>query len=183
MKARPPATLGSSPRVRGRLRFRQQPDGLLGLIPACAGQTHRRTIGQPPKRAHPRVCGADELPRPVSFACAGSSPRVRGRPLSSLSPACAERAHPRVCGADRRSRLRIRRRCGLIPACAGQTEYPDHRRGRVRAHPRVCGVDSVPSSHIGGRVGSSPRVRGRLDSRVDVVAISGLIPACAGQTG
>ena len=48
---------GSSPRVRGkRLRTSDQ-DGLVRLIPACAGKTPRLVPGGIPIAAHPRVCG------------------------------------------------------------------------------------------------------------------------------
>ena len=136
-----PLAMGSSPRVRGKRRFRGRLDLVAGLIPACAGKTGA-LIGV--------------------WACAhGSSPRVRGK-RSTLSvlllgmrliPACAGKttslwraifnipAHPRMCGentflgqsvkAAPGSSPHVRGKpqsppCqhhpqGLIPACAGKT--------------------------------------------------------------
>ena len=174
----------------------------MGLIPACAGQTAFHFSASCWAWAHPRVCGADELPRPVSFACAGSSPRVRGRQppafrcscTAGLIPACAGQtaiddarekigtgSSPRV-----RGRLRVHLAClldfGLIPACAGQTPRSRARCPARRAHPRVCGADLLtpPSGKPAG--GSSPRVRGRRRLTLCRGTQRGLIPACAGQT-
>ena len=95
-----PLAMGSSPRVRGKRRFRGRLDLVAGLIPACAGKTGA-LIGV--------------------WACAhGSSPRVRGKlsqrraasHIPRLIPACAgktfntkravigDAAHPRMCGEN-----------------------------------------------------------------------------------
>ena len=50
------------------------------------------------------------------------------------------------------------------------------------AHPRVCGENPGASISITSRTGSSPRVRGKLTRCLDVAALLGLIPACAGKT-
>ena len=114
-------SLGSSPRVRGKLwRVRKK---------SC----HRV--------AHPRVCGENGMVLRSAYPYAGSSPRVRGKlkksgdifAIGRLIPACAgktdsallwespSRAHPRVCGENFRT-LPIRGSRGrLIPACAGKT--------------------------------------------------------------
>ena len=55
-------TVGSSPRVRGKptclacMRFSS------GLIPACAGKTLRARRSMRRYRAHPRVCGENQVP-------------------------------------------------------------------------------------------------------------------------
>ncbi len=71
--------IGSSPRVRGKLGRGLRRRSLLRLIPACAGKTRRLVQQQAPCRAHPRVCGENELMNFTAAALSGSSPRVRGK--------------------------------------------------------------------------------------------------------
>ena len=155
------ASSGSSPRVRGRHNDRVILKRRERLIPACAGQTASATPPRPRRRAHPRVCGADSIAWTWRGSSAGSSPRVRGRRF---------RWYP------------VRPRYGLIPACAGQTPRRKPPRAPARAHPRVCGADAVVNALPNAHQGSSPRVRGRLTLREQLVWRDGLIPACAGQT-
>ena len=49
--------LGSSPRVRGKLRDDPGELARLGLIPARAGKTDGTATASAPTRAHPRACG------------------------------------------------------------------------------------------------------------------------------
>ena len=93
--------LGSSPRVRGKLKDRLVFFPVSGLIPACAGKTAPRQSPSTMFWAHPRVCGDNVLKIVDGNAYAGSSPRVRGKQLFPL---------PRLF------------RHGLIPACAGKTD-------------------------------------------------------------
>ena len=116
----PPAgrASGSSPRVRGKrfgrpVRFRGY-----GLIPACAGKTSQGIFRSGETWAHPRVCGENIDRNSSSASRAGSSPRVRGKPLRGFFP------QPRK---------------GLIPACAGKTDASTTVFSIPRAHPRVCG--------------------------------------------
>ena len=92
--------VGSSPRVRGKLASLLRLCDSLGLIPACAGKTRPRVKFQHWRKAHPRVCGENYLHTWNEHLAAGSSPRVRGKPIV----------------APRKSAVK-----GLIPACAGKT--------------------------------------------------------------
>ena len=74
--------VGSSPRVRGRPTRRTTCRGRRRLIPACAGQTCRWVLALRFARAHPRVCGADNARIWANSSSRGSSPRVRGRPVT-----------------------------------------------------------------------------------------------------
>ena len=112
--------MGSSPRVRGRRVEADAGVAAGGLIPAGAGQTLARARATPSAGAHPRGCGADDVPVAPAIVPVGSSPRVRGRP-----PCC------RGQGAVG----------GLIPAGAGQTRYWCRSCSAARAHPRGCGAD------------------------------------------
>ena len=133
-------TLGSSPRVRGKLSGRLGGAGFRRLIPACAGKT---TIVQPRLgsiRAHPRVCGENLIGVERELTESGSSPRVRGKPLH-------------MDNGDKELRL--------IPACAGKTLVAIGISYLTGAHPRVCG-ENVLSFRFGNHLrGSSPRVRGK----------------------
>ena len=51
------STWGSSPRVRGTLGGIKIINSHPGIIPACAGNTHRATTRHIARRDHPRVCG------------------------------------------------------------------------------------------------------------------------------
>ena len=133
-----------------------------GIIPACAGNTP--SAGSVPRscRDHPRVCGEHFFLFFGRVVLWGSSPRVRGTPLLSW----------------RGSRLR-----GIIPACAGNT-FPRRARSMpYRDHPRVCGEHNGILVEDSPHKGSSPRVRGTRSSCCRAACGSGIIPACAGNTG
>ena len=157
----PLAASGSSPRMRGKLR-REASGGLEGrLIPAHAGKTARfaRAVEVPP--AHPRACGENSFPALMVSSCWGSSPRMRGKRLSSCF---------------------IMWTVGLIPAHAGKT-YKATEDGAVNeAHPRACGENQLVF-HAGTVIrGSSPRMRGKRLSNDREAIRAGLIPAHAGKT-
>ena len=132
--------LGSSPRVRGKLRATQEGGTLFGLIPACAGKT--LNLGKPHgyQPAHPRVCGENSINERTVADSNGSSPRVRGK---------------------RRPDEHALRDPRLIPACAGKTFCEIERVCICRAHPRVCGENRFDQVGYYADGGSSPRVRGK----------------------
>ena len=73
---------GSSPRVRGKLD-----DCLIAhlggrIIPARAGQTWIALLVMGVSPDHPRACGANGVCGSPLVGSVGSSPRVRGKPLS-----------------------------------------------------------------------------------------------------
>ena len=152
---------GSSPRVRGKRPMRHTMPSLRRIIPARAGQTTSTCAATTRAPDHPRACGANAAETPLGDADAGSSPRVRGKPLHLCQGLIDGR---------------------IIPARAGQTSFlllsvlprSDHPRA-CGANPRTLNVPHTPS-------GSSPRVRGKLflDQVVDLRGR--IIPARAGQT-
>ena len=91
---------GSSPRVRGTRFGASAVIKHVGIIPACAGNTHNNAVVVVRARDHPRVCGEHPARLPARRGPPGSSPRVRG------TLGCA--AFAEGCG-------------GIIPACAGNT--------------------------------------------------------------
>ena len=96
-------TMGSSPRVRGKLIPFRKRWKTGGLIPACAGKTSGGRITQICHEAHPRVCGENAQAQEHQLTTLGSSPRVRGKPRLILPWLTTQ---------------------GLIPACAGKTGTP-----------------------------------------------------------
>ena len=155
------ALVGSSPRVRGKQRRHTWKFARPRLIPACAGKTAVSYSSKRALRAHPRVCGenptlpVDDQPR------AGSSPRVRGKPMPNF-----------IGDLTRR----------LIPACAGKTTKCAPWKAARPAHPRVCGENGLGVAQSHFAAGSSPRVRGKLREARNHFRMRGLIPACAGKT-
>ena len=91
---------GSSPRVRGKLPAYANPQQMVRIIPARAGQTLSPRMLNISFTDHPRACGANYGGVPVIQPVAGSSPRVRGKHRAA------------------QLRVQIRR---IIPARAGQT--------------------------------------------------------------
>ena len=155
------AWAGSSPRVRGKLRgaWGTWPDP--GLIPARAGKTASCLCRPGRTTAHPRACGENAMHACARATAAGSSPRVRGKPVVDIIQRLAGR---------------------LIPARAGKTCRRGSVSNRHQAHPRACGENFQACSAAARVAGSSPRVRGKLVSQVIGVVADGLIPARAGKT-
>ena len=132
------------------------------LIPAHAGKTDADSALMHLRRAHPRACGENSHGDASHCVAAGSSPRMRGKPLFYR--------HGEPIG-------------GLIPAHAGKTETSTARRAHVWAHPRACGENGIVASSMISLMGSSPRMRGKLyQARLPGPRLR-LIPAHAGKTG
>ena len=70
---------GSSPHVRGKRVATVCALSATGLIPACAGKTARTRARLAKLRAHPRMCGENEMEECTDAYVAGSSPHVRGK--------------------------------------------------------------------------------------------------------
>ena len=152
---------GSSPRVRGTPVTAKAVCWLVGIIPACAGNTMSFGTHGAGSRDHPRVCGEHEGFYQAGGFLMGSSPRVRGTPIMN-DPFTYRR--------------------GIIPACAGNTDFRPGRIHDSRDHPRVCGEHRYAFMFSAALLGSSPRVRGTLIRISDQPSVLGIIPACAGNT-
>ena len=152
---------GSSPRVRGKPLNRQCYARSERLIPARAGKTRDSLPLHTCTWAHPRACGENHTSRRRTAPAAGSSPRVRGKPLWSEVTTTVPR---------------------LIPARAGKTNDLLIRVLHREAHPRACGENPILISSGAPLSGSSPRVRGKLSFLDISLQLPGLIPARAGKT-
>ena len=96
-----PVTLaGTSPRMRGKLISAHGCHGKIRNIPAYAGKT--RAVGGVACRSaeHPRVCGENLLNLFLAIEVSGTSPRMRGKPVTPNCWNACSREHPRVCGEN-----------------------------------------------------------------------------------
>ena len=93
---------GSSPHARGTPTVGKSNIDLLGIIPACAGNTTAAQTSAALAGDHPRMRGehSDDW-RTVTLSL-GSSPHARGTPSSASLTVSSH---------------------GIIPACAGNTQY------------------------------------------------------------
>ena len=91
---------GSSPRMRGKLRYFPTRTSVRGLIPAHAGKTTQRSLDSASRRAHPRACGENLRGEQAAGGVEGSSPRMRGKRFTLIQSLDID---------------------GLIPAHAGKT--------------------------------------------------------------
>ena len=131
------------------------------LIPAHAGKTQPHPTASRPCAAHPRACGENRCERRSNRVPCGSSPRMRGKPISLFGIPTAIR---------------------LIPAHAGKTRVRALLSRRRGAHPRACGENRHTLRDKQTSMGSSPRMRGKPESTVPTTLAWGLIPAHAGKT-
>ena len=130
---------GLSPRVRGNLSDYLLQNGVIGSIPACAGEPQRRTGQSPEGSVYPRVCGGTDVAECSPIPLQGLSPRVRG----NLDHSQAPQRHP-----------------GSIPACAGEPVILDSGNRSKQVYPRVCGGTQQQQAALPPEWGLSPRVRG-----------------------
>ena len=171
-------------------------------IPAYAGKTSLVNATDQVGEEHPRVCGENRVILTFPVRGQPTSPRMRGkpdcRPATPASmrniPAYAGKTwgegtwrpvdaeHPRVCGENRQETLRQELTRRNIPAYAGKTGSSAVTRSQSAEHPRVCGENfefvPCPSS----KFGTSPRMRGKLVTKIQVAYGDRNIPAYAGKT-
>ena len=158
---------GLSPRMRGN-REPEAPAGrgILGSIPAHAGEPSCTPRPRKSARVYPRACGGTKLKIKHDPLAEGLSPRMRGNPLhhhrhlegrGGLSPRMrGNLPHPPQVPHDA---------SGSIPAHAGEP----------RAVPVAWGVK------VAFLLGLSPRMRGNLTAVASKIDDLGSIPAHAGE--
>ena len=129
---------GSSPRVRGAVYCAPRLGVVEGIIPACAGSSHRRCNQRGMARDHPRVCGEQLTVAVTVVPVEGSSPRVRGAVRRLSLHDIRAGSSPRVRGAAMTLTV-VLLDGGIIPACAGSSCTSSRRYGLQGDHPRVCG--------------------------------------------
>ena len=152
---------GSSPRLRGTHRFNLFSTRPVGIIPALAGNTVRRSRIRIHVVDHPRACGEHSNALPISVAAPGSSPRLRGTHAGLRHP-----FHQRA----------------IIPALAGNTLVVLFERALDLDHPRACGEHTAAGGALLWRQRSSPRLRGTHSMSSCTESSCLIIPALAGNT-
>ena len=176
-----PFGVGSSPRVRGKLREGDHAGLPARLIPARAGKTCTAASAAGFRRAHPRACGENSV-SPISNAPArGSSPRVRGKPDSHGMGGVHGRLIPARAGKTVEA-VRAYYNPRAHPRACGKTASTARTRACSPAHPRACGENSPGRASLVTTPGSSPRVRGKPTRSRPQGLPRGLIPARAGKT-
>ena len=152
---------GLSPRGRGKRENTANPERRKRSIPAWAGETPGKYIGQRELTVYPRVGGGNSSVRLAASAIAGLSPRGRGKPTDlPVMPTGA----------------------GSIPAWAGETTIQVTGAPSRQVYPRVGG-GNARARRIGGSSGGlSPRGRGKPAAEAGELACVGSIPAWAGET-
>ena len=73
-------TLGTSPRMRGKLDYNPRSQIKFRNIPAYAGKTGGNDLDRQIFEEHPRVCGENHIDWLVTDSVGGTSPRMRGKP-------------------------------------------------------------------------------------------------------
>ena len=150
---------GSSPRMRGTLVERLVGRGLVGIIPAYAGNTSPQAAGRlTPSGSSPRMRGTQNACHDW-FLPYGIIPAYAGNTRSPQIHTILDGDHPRVCGEHlhcnfhRSQKLGSSPRMrgtqalaaafnidkGIIPAYAGNTDLHSLLIGQIGDHPRVCG--------------------------------------------
>ena len=153
--------LGSSPLTRGKPLSDEAVQVGRRLIPAHAGKTSASHLQSPPRAAHPRSRGENEIDRRLSPRKIGSSPLTRGKhPRGQILQACVR----------------------LIPAHAGKTSFLSGFGGSLSAHPRSRGENARRTGSLPCARGSSPLTRGKPGLAFVRSPHPRLIPAHAGKT-
>ena len=152
---------GSSPLVRGALAAALHERGVWGIIPARAGSTEKFQKELDESEDHPRSCGEHSTRRSTPRGAAGSSPLVRGAPISATGELSTTR---------------------IIPARAGSTATKASLKVTDEDHPRSCGEHQVMLVAGQTYTGSSPLVRGAPEIMPLTASLLGIIPARAGST-
>ena len=152
---------GSSPHARGTPSLSPHTVSTFGIIPACAGNTHKTIHRILHIRDHPRMRGEHVSVFGDGVYGEGSSPHARGTPndFGQVAP-----------------------ESGIIPACAGNTDNHGTKHGSHRDHPRMRGEHCPRIVCCGCYQGSSPHARGTPGESFACQCALGIIPACAGNT-
>ena len=111
-------TIGSPPRMRGKVRLPCRWAISLRITPAYAGKSQTASLAACKTRDHPRVCGEKSKTPIYDSLAEGSPPRMRGKADASINHLILE---------------------GITPAYAGKRVSVCWAGAVCWDHPRVCG--------------------------------------------
>ena len=151
---------GLSPRLRGNVISLLDGSGVLGSIPALAGERLplRQTVFS--GRVYPRACGGTDWMLSPDVINQGLSPRLRGNVKFFAARGCER---------------------GSIPALAGERLWLPLPTAAWRVYPRACGGTHDGIIEPANDRGLSPRLRGNANYKWDSRGRWGSIPALAGE--
>ena len=152
---------GSPPRVRGTAALAGKRAHIVGITPACAGNSSLPTRPNNAIKDHPRVCGEQRFDFASEVGGIGSPPRVRGTVHQLFRENYSK---------------------GITPACAGNSLNSFSFSGYWKDHPRVCGEQTSCAGTLIFIKGSPPRVRGTDPGCWQRRLLLGITPACAGNS-
>ncbi len=135
------STMGSPPRVWGKVDRIQAVAFRIGITPTCVGKSPPLAADMLALQDHPHVCGEKRTVSSAFSFVSGSPPRVWGK----------------VCGNTQQSNCG-----GITPTCVGK-RYTSHGPPYLIAdHPHVCGEKCGNSINCYVIIGSPPRVWGKV---------------------
>ena len=111
-------SVGSPPRMRGKVNKFNEPLRRGGITPAYAGKSRTADGRRMQRKDHPRVCGEKHFTTGTSVNPRGSPPRMRGKVPDFLVFSLL---------------------LGITPAYAGKSPSYEAVYAVYRDHPRVCG--------------------------------------------
>ena len=154
-------SLGSPPRMRGKVANTKSLKAIWRITPAYAGKSSGIVAFLGPHRDHPRVCGEKVNSHRNNSRVKGSPPRMRGKARVFF-------VHSHV--------FRI------TPAYAGKRHTAAPSGFRSRDHPRVCGEKVFLLIFQFPLLGSPPRMRGKAFWRSSLLKLLRITPAYAGKS-
>ena len=116
----PKVSMGSPPRMRGKVLAAGLHDLVDGITPAYAGKSRIESSGTTGRKDHPRVCGEKHRAEPHPAKAARITPAYAGKRPRPAPPAPAVQDHPRVCGEKLKPVRELLAGARTTPAHAGK---------------------------------------------------------------
>ena len=155
------STLGSPPRMRGKVNDYTMYVVEDRITPAHAGKSRSRPFGWSQTWDHPRACGEKGCLFHKALHLGGSPPRMRGKGRALLRALTVGR---------------------ITPAHAGKSERAHDWRAEPEDHPRACGEKFSSTPVVFLVSGSPPRMRGKARQELLRRSSARITPAHAGKS-
>ena len=166
--------------MRGKVAVQKFYQRYRGITPAYAGKSRISPGFLLSYRDHPRVCGEKYSPLIGRVRHVGSPPRMRGKEDSADESKSNKRDHPRVCGEKHSQRAYCISYWDHPRVCGEKRDFSRHP-PFLQDHPRVCGEKMMVRPCLRLKSGSPPRMRGKGQTRCEVIMEFGITPAYAGK--